>query len=78
VVSERSSLHLFFFVHVPDTIWVQEVGTRTNRAITRLVASILITTHGDEKNYDGEGYPIKIFLKESLTQQRNQMIDNFA
>jgi hypothetical protein len=32
VVRERSSLHLFFFVHVPDQIWVQEVRTWTSRA----------------------------------------------
>jgi hypothetical protein len=30
VVSEHSSLHLFFFIHVPKKIWVQEVGTQTS------------------------------------------------
>jgi hypothetical protein len=39
VVSEWSSLHLFFFVHVPDKIWVQEVGTQTIRAFARSVMS---------------------------------------
>jgi hypothetical protein len=46
VVSERSSLHLFFFVHVPDKIWVQEVGTRTSRAFARSVTPSLKKTHG--------------------------------
>jgi hypothetical protein len=39
VVSKKSALHLFFFVHVPDKIWVQEVGTRTNRSFARSIAS---------------------------------------
>jgi hypothetical protein len=33
---------------------------------------------GDEKKYDGEGYPIKMLLKESLVRKRNEMMDNFA
>jgi hypothetical protein len=33
---------------------------------------------GDEKKDDGEGYPIKMFLKEALAQQRNEMMDNFT
>jgi hypothetical protein len=33
---------------------------------------------GDEKNDDGGGDPIKMLLEESLTRQRNEMIDNFA
>jgi hypothetical protein len=31
-----------------------------------------------ENKYDGKGYPFKMFLKESLTQQRNEMMDSFA
>jgi hypothetical protein len=46
VVSERSALHLFFFVHVPDKIWVQEVGTRTSRAFARSAMPSPKTTHG--------------------------------
>ena len=33
---------------------------------------------GDEKNYEGTKYPIKIFLKEALEKQRNVMMENFA
>ena len=33
---------------------------------------------GEEKNYEGVGDPIKIFLKEALEKQRNAMMDNFA
>jgi hypothetical protein len=33
---------------------------------------------GDEKKDDGVGDPIKMLLKESLKQQRNEMMDNFA
>jgi hypothetical protein len=33
---------------------------------------------GDKNKYDGVGYPFKMFLKESLTQQRNEMMHNFA
>jgi hypothetical protein len=33
---------------------------------------------GDENKYDGVGDPIKMFLEESLTRQRNEMMDNFA
>jgi hypothetical protein len=32
----------------------------------------------EEKRDDGVGYQIKLFLKESLAQQRNEMMDNFA
>jgi hypothetical protein len=31
----------------------------------------------EEKRDDGEGDPIKFFLKESLSRQRNEMMDNF-
>jgi hypothetical protein len=78
MVSERSSLHLFFFVHVPDKIWVQEVGTRTNRAITISVALSPTKTHGDEKKDDGVGDPIKMLLEEALAGQRNKIMDNFV
>ena len=33
---------------------------------------------GDEKKYEGAGYPIKILLEEALKKQRNAMIDNFS
>jgi len=33
---------------------------------------------GDEKKYDGAGDPFKMLLEESLSQQRNKMMDNFA
>jgi hypothetical protein len=31
-----------------------------------------------EKKYNGIGYPCKMFLEESLMQQRNEMMDRFA
>ena len=31
-----------------------------------------------ENKYDGIGDPFKKFLEESLTQQRNEMMDSFA
>ena len=33
---------------------------------------------GDEKKYEGAGYPIKILLEKALEKQRNRMMDNFA
>jgi hypothetical protein len=30
------------------------------------------------KRNDGIGYPFKLFLKESLPQQMNKMMDNFS
>jgi hypothetical protein len=33
---------------------------------------------GDKNKYDGAGYPFKMYLKEALMQQRNEMIYNFA
>jgi hypothetical protein len=66
VVSERSALHLFFFVHVPDKIWVQEVGTRTSRAFARSVTRARQQPMGDEKKDDGAGDPFKMLLEESL------------
>ena len=33
---------------------------------------------GDENKDDGAGDPFKMFLKESLLQKRNKMMDNFA
>jgi hypothetical protein len=33
---------------------------------------------GEENKYYGEGYPFKMSLKESLAQQRNEMMDKFA
>jgi hypothetical protein len=35
-------------------------------------------TMGDEKKDDGARDPLKMFLKESLAQQRNEMMDNFV
>jgi hypothetical protein len=32
----------------------------------------------EEKRDDGAGDPIKLFLEESLAQQRNEMMDNFT
>jgi hypothetical protein len=32
----------------------------------------------EEKKNDGTRDPLKMFLKESLTQQRNEMMDNFV
>jgi hypothetical protein len=32
----------------------------------------------EENRDDGEIYPIKLFLKESLMRQRNKMMDNFS
>jgi hypothetical protein len=46
VVSKRSDIHLFFFVHVLDNILVQEVGTRTNRSFVRSVTPSPKQTHG--------------------------------
>jgi hypothetical protein len=31
-----------------------------------------------ENKYDGMRDPFKLFIEESLTQQRNEMMDNFA
>jgi hypothetical protein len=54
-------------MHVPDKVWVQEVGTQTNQAITRsVVPNRKKQNIGDENKYDREGYPIKMLLKESL------------
>jgi hypothetical protein len=78
VVSEWFALHLFFFVHVPDKIWVQEVGTQTNRAITRSFTLSPKKPMGDEKKDDGAGDPIKMLLEEALARQRNKMMDNFT
>jgi hypothetical protein len=78
VISERSSLHLFFFVHVPDKIWVQEVGTRTNRDVAISVCRAQKQPMGDEKKDDGAGDPIKMLLKEALVRQRNEIMDNFG
>jgi hypothetical protein len=33
---------------------------------------------GEEKRDDGVGDPFKLFLEESLTRQRNEMMDNFV
>jgi hypothetical protein len=33
---------------------------------------------GAKNKYDGVGYPFKMLLEESLVQQRNEMMDNFA
>jgi hypothetical protein len=49
VVSEQSTLHLFFFVHVLDKILVQEVGTQTNRSVAISVTPSPITNHGGRK-----------------------------
>jgi hypothetical protein len=49
MVSKRSSLHLFFFMHVPDKIWVQEVGTQTSQAFARSVAQIPTKNHGEQE-----------------------------
>jgi hypothetical protein len=46
VVSKRSVLHFFFFVDVPNKIWVQEVGTQNNRAFGRLTTTSQTTAHG--------------------------------
>jgi hypothetical protein len=66
VVSEWSALHLFFFVHVPDKIWVQEVGTRTNRVVARSVTPSPKKPMGDENKDDGVGDPFKMLLEEAL------------
>ena len=31
-----------------------------------------------ENKYDGTGDPFKLLIEESLTQQRNEMMDSFA
>lgn len=31
----------------------------------------------EEKRNEGEEYPIKLFITESLAQQRNEMLENF-
>ena len=36
------------------------------------------TPMGDEKKYEGVGYPIKILIEEALEKQRNAMMDNFS
>jgi hypothetical protein len=33
---------------------------------------------GDKNKYDGAGDPIKMFLKEAITRQRNKMMENFT
>jgi hypothetical protein len=33
---------------------------------------------GDEKKYDGAGYPFKMLLEETLARKRNEMMDNFT
>jgi hypothetical protein len=62
VVLEKYFLHLFFSVHVPNKIWVQEVGTQTNRAIAISTTPSPKKTMGKENKYDGAGDPIKMFL----------------
>jgi hypothetical protein len=79
VVSEWSALHLFFFMHVPDKIWVQEVGTQTNRAYCKIdCVEPEQQPMGDENKYDGVRYPFKMFLEESHLQQRNEMMDKLC
>jgi hypothetical protein len=31
-----------------------------------------------EKKYEGTGYPFKMFIEESVMQQRNEMMDSFT
>jgi hypothetical protein len=59
-------LHLFFFVHVSNKTWVQEVGAQTNRAFAILVAPSQKKTTGDENKYEGGGYHFKMFIKEAF------------
>jgi hypothetical protein len=33
---------------------------------------------GEENRDEGEKYPFKLFLEESLTRERNKMMDNFS
>ena len=77
MVLEPSSLHLFFFVHVLDKIWVQEVGTQTNEPLQYWPCRDRKKPMGDEKKYDGARDPIKMFLEKSLVRKRNEMMDNF-
>jgi hypothetical protein len=37
-----------------------------------------VTSHSKRKKNDGAGYPFKLLIEESLTQQRNEMMDSFA
>jgi hypothetical protein len=48
-ISEWSTIHLFFFVHVPDKIWVQEFGTQTSRSFAILATPSPKTTHGGQE-----------------------------
>jgi hypothetical protein len=67
MVLEQSSLHLFFFVHVLDKIWVQEVGTRTSRAFARSAMLSLTTTHGGrEEMIMDKDILLKCFLRNPL------------
>jgi hypothetical protein len=73
VVSERSALHLFFFVHVPD----KKLGLEPIESLQDQPRRARQQPMGDENKDDGVGDPIKMLLEEALTRQRNEMMDNF-
>ena len=74
VVSKWSSLHLFFFMHVPD----KKLGLEPVEPLQDWPCQAFQKPMGEDNKDDGVGDPFKMFLKESLAQQRNEMMDNFA
>jgi hypothetical protein len=77
VVSKKSALHLFLFMHVLDKVWYKKLGLEPIDPLPDRPHQAQKQPMGYKNKYDGVGYPIKTFLEESLTRKRNEIMDNF-
>jgi hypothetical protein len=65
-------------MHVPNKVKVQRIGSRScslEEKISHMPKRPLMV---EENKDDKTGDPFKMFLEESLMQQRNEMMDSFV
>ena len=65
-------------MHVPRSSGYKELGLKLVSLEDKSSHTPKKTLMEGEKKDDGIGDPFKMLLEESLTQQRNEMIDSFA
>jgi hypothetical protein len=77
VVSEQAT-PFRFLVHVPTRSGYRELGLELVSLEDNRSRQPKRPPMVEEKRDEGEEDPIKLFLMESLVQQRNEMLENFS
>jgi hypothetical protein len=74
----KLALDHFFSVHVPDEVEYRKLGLELVSLEDNLSCTPKKPSMVEEKKNDGADDPINLLLEQALTQQRDEMMENFS